>query len=181
MLVLVLLFRPRGDAKDDVAPLEKGGLITAPAAPAAASVTAPTAQVPPNPTSNAAFEALILQGRNASGLRLRTELSCNTPSPIALSKVDTVPAAISALRMLDGRVPASECKWGQQGETQRPDFLLLVPPRLAEQFASTPLASDEFVPRRHLIAEVEWIGRSDALALRPTGVLRQVFNTGAAR
>jgi hypothetical protein len=80
-------------------------------------------------------------------------------------------AAVAALAA-NGRVPAAECKWGSANDPRREDFVLLVPPDLADRFASTPVVTDQFQRRRRISAEVEWLGRSEALALRPAGVFR---------
>ena len=42
--------------------------------------------------------------------------------------------------------------------------------RCAKPFS--PVVQDNFVERRRVTAEVEWVGRSEALALRTAGVFR---------
>lgn len=130
--------------------------------------------------SAAEFEQLVLEGESLAGRHVLAELSCGQPSPVALSQVETVPSVVAALRTDDGRVPAAECKWGRGSEGRRGDFLLLVPPALSQEFSSAPLTTDDFVRRRRLTAEVEWVGRTDALALRTAGVLRDVVGPRAA-
>ena len=67
-------------------------------------------------------------------------------------------------------MPGAECKWGTGVDA--PDLLLLVPAHLAPAFAAAPEVQQSFVSRRSVRAELEWIGRSEALALRNVGVLR---------
>jgi hypothetical protein len=105
------------------------------------------------------------------GRRVRTELYCEAPGSYTVRQGVPPEAAINALAS-NGRVPAAECKWGSAEDSRREDFVLLVPPPLADQFASTPVVTDQFQRRRRVTAEVEWLGRSEALALRPAGVFR---------
>src|SRR5690606_31145270 len=121
----------------------------------------------------AGFERLVARGQAAHGQRVRAELFCGPLRPVALSNVERVDASIAALAGADGRVPGAECKWGSDGAgATRPDVMLLVPPELATRFASAPVVVDDFVERRRVTAELEWLGRSTALALRTVGVLR---------
>jgi hypothetical protein len=172
-LLVVALFR--GGGGDDE-PNEEV-VAAAPAAPPAQQTPPPAAGAPAQDAFRAAdFEALSIQGAAAQGRRVRTQLYCGAPSPIALrEQVQQVEAAVVALRDTQGRVPAAECQWGGQGEERRQEFLLLIPPELAEAFAAQPVTTDEFVERRRVVAEVEWIGRSPALSLRTAGVLRRVY------
>ncbi|MDP9349162.1 MAG: hypothetical protein M3P24_08480, partial [Gemmatimonadota bacterium] len=148
----------------------------APAAPAAQQTPPPGAGTPPQDAFSAAdFEALTIQGPSAQGRRVRTQLYCEAPRPVALrEQVEQVEAAVVALRDTQGRVPAADCRWGARGEERRQDFLLLIPPELAEAFSGQPVTTDEFVERRRVVAEVEWVGRSPALSLRTAGILRRV-------
>lgn len=118
------------------------------------------------------FERLMVAGEAAVGRVVRAELFCGSASNFAVVAGHTAPRSVTEL-IQEGRVPAAECKWGQSSAGQsRPDFLLLVPPGLADSFSSAPVVSDNYVERRHLIVEVEWVGRSETLALRTAGVFR---------
>jgi hypothetical protein len=171
-LLTVALFR--GFAED--APPERGEIVAVQPQPTSTVPTTPESASPQPRVgrSSADFEQLVVEGAAAKGQRVVGELACNAPTTYTLSPTDTVAAAVLALRDAESRVPGAECKWGLRGETRRGDLLLLIPPELSERFASAPIAQDEFVRRRRLTAEVEWVGRSDALALRNVGVLRDV-------
>lgn len=153
---------------------ERAALVTAPP-PAPTGAAPQSTGAPREAFSDAAFEQLVLEGNKLAGQRVLAELSCAPPAQIGVNQVDRVEPAVAAIREADGRVPAAECKWGVRGEARQGDFLLLVPPELSEEFSSAPVITDEFVRRRRFRAEVEWIGRSEALALRTAGVLRRVF------
>lgn len=117
------------------------------------------------------FERLVVEGDSAVGRRVRTEIFCGNPTNYAIIQGHTVPRSVAEL-IQEGKVPAAECKWGQRSVQGRPDFLLLIPPALADDFSSAPVVSDNYVDRRRLVAEVEWVGRSETLALRTGGVFR---------
>lgn len=171
-LVLVLVV---GALRDDPEPEPlAGALVTETPRPAVEPVNAATAATPVEDASTAAdFERLVAEGDEATGRRVRAELFCSTISSVALrDKIPQVNAAVAALRDDAGRVPAAQCRWGEDIEIRREDLLLLVPPELAERFASAPEVETGFVQRRRITGVVEWVGRSDALALRPTAVLR---------
>ena len=108
------------------------------------------------------------------GRLVRAQLFCDAPTQVALmAGVDTVESAIAPLvDRAAQRVPAAECKWGQQDDARREDFLLLVPPDLAAEFGSQPVTLDGYIRRRKLLAQVEWIGRSRALSLQTVGIFR---------
>jgi hypothetical protein len=136
---------------------------------------------PPPPPSNAGapqeafgaagFERLVLEGPAASGRTVRAELYCEQPTSYQVrATVEAEPS--SAARTANGRIPAAGCKWGGANDPRREDFLLLVPPALARDFAAAPVASDEFQRRRRVVANVEWVGRSEALELRTVGIFR---------
>jgi hypothetical protein len=139
-----------------------------------------TAGVPVEPGTvqdamrTADFERLSLEGERATGRVVRAQLYCDAPTPVALqSSSDTVEAAI--LPLVDSasqRVPAAECLWGAQDDPRRGEFLLLVPPSLAAQFAAQPVLMDGFVRRRRVVAQVAWVGKSRALALQTVGIYR---------
>lgn len=151
----------------------RGEVVTAPPAqPAVALPPTPEGQ-PIQATRDADYDRLVLAGEEAAGQRVRTELFCDTPKPVTLNDVDRLEAPIAALRDQAGEVRGADCKWGPGGgAASRKEFLLLVPPDLATAFAAQPMVTDNFVQRRRIRGEVEWIGRSRALALRTTGVLR---------
>jgi len=173
-LVVVLLFNrsrppqiPAG-GDDEVVTAAPGAPMARPASPAP----------PPGPPEDARrpadHERLMAEGEAAQGRWLRVELFCSSLSQVSLRAVDRVERPIAELADAASRVPAAECKWSPaRGADPRPDVLLLVPPQMAESFAAAPMVEDGFVRRRRVEAVVEWVGRSDALALRTTLVLRQ--------
>jgi hypothetical protein len=118
------------------------------------------------------YERLMVGGEASVGQVVRAELFCGSVSNFTIIQGHPVSRPVAEL-IQEGRVPAAECKWGERSEGQsRPDLLLLIPPELADEFSSAPVVTDNYVERRHLVAEVEWIGRSETLALRIGGVLR---------
>lgn len=123
----------------------------------------------------AGFERLLAAGEASVGQRVRTTLFCEPIRSVGLRTGDGVAANRSVAESADaaGRVPAAECRWGDEGSTP-PELLLIVPPAEAERFATMPEVDQGFVRRRQVSAEVEWIGRSEALALRNVGVLRAI-------
>jgi hypothetical protein len=121
----------------------------------------------------AGFERLTLEGTRAVGRRVHAELYCEQPTSYQVREGVNPEAAVAALAS-GGRVPAADCKWGAPEDTRREDFVLLVPPDLADQFAAAPLVTDQFQRRRRVRAELEWIGRSEALSLRAAGVFRGI-------
>lgn len=174
IVAVVMLRGCGGDDRDDRT------AAAGPIAPAPVSIdTAPTPKrtgvVEPARTT-ADFERLTLEGPRAVGRLVLAQLYCDAPTPVALmAGVDTVEAAIAPLVDRQAqRVPAAECKWGQADDPRREDFLLLVPPQLAAQFAAQPVTLDGYIRRRRLLANVEWIGRSKALSLQTVGIFRGV-------
>jgi hypothetical protein len=119
----------------------------------------------------AGFERLVLQGPSAIGKTVKAELYCEQPTSYQVRTNVDAEAPVAALAA-NGRIPAAECKWGGANDPRREDFLLLVPPDLADDFAATPVINDDFQRRRRLLANVEWVGRSQALELRTAGVFR---------
>ncbi|HET7234741.1 MAG TPA: hypothetical protein VFJ16_32305 [Longimicrobium sp.] len=176
-MVLLLVLMMRGCGNDDTPATGRTAGPIAPAPPAIDTAPSPrrTGAVEPALTT-ADFERLTLEGPRAVGRVVRAQLFCDAPTPVALmAGVDTVEAAIAPLVDRQAqRVPAAECKWGQQDDPRREDFLLLVPPDLANQFAAQPVILDGYIRRRRLLANVEWIGRSRALSLQTVGIFRGV-------
>jgi hypothetical protein len=170
VLGLVLLFR--GCGGDDT-PAPAGPI--APAPPPIATTPVPTQKGPVQQALRTAdFERLTLEGERARGRIVQAQLYCDAPTPVALSpSSDTVEAAIAPLvDRAASRVPGATCLWGAQDDPRREEFLLLVPPELASQFTSEPVTLDGYVRRRKVIANVEWIGKSRALALQTVGIFR---------
>ncbi len=176
-LAAVLLLRGLGrddaPAPSDDAPMVARG----PGSPAVTPPTeAPPAQPPAAGPAEAAFgaagyERLVLQGAAAIGRTVRAELYCEQPTSYQVRTNASAEPAVAALTA-DGRIPAAECKWGGPNDPRREDLLLLVPPDQAETFSNTPVISDDFQRRRRVVANVEWVGRSEALSLRTAGVFR---------
>lgn len=169
-LAIVLLVNLGSDDEQ-----EPGSVQVLEASRAPAVVDAPTATAA-GPAEDALrgadYERLIAEGSEAAGKRVRVELYCSAIATVALQQQQRVSASVAELADTQGRVPGAECKWGSRQEVRREDFLLLVPPALAERFGNAPVVEEGFVRRRRIVGEVEWIGRSEALALRTTGVLR---------
>jgi hypothetical protein len=173
LLVVLLLSRSRPPATPVAGEDE---VVMAP--PRAPATEAPRSMEPAVAAEDAHRQAdhqrLMAEGDAATGRLVRVELYCSGINQISLRAVDRVESAVSELADATNRVPAAECKWGpQRADDPRADVLLLVPPALAEEFASAPVVDDGFVRRRRVQGVAEWIGRSDALALRTALVLRQ--------
>jgi hypothetical protein len=149
-----------------------GPLVTGPAAPVAEAKPVTEARTVEAAYTTADFERLVIEGPAAVGKRVRAELFCEAPSRISVRRDIPVEAPIAPLVDAEGHAAAAECRWGREGDQRREDFVLIVPPALAAGFAAAPVTTDDFVQRRHLFAEVEWVGRSQALDLRTGGVLR---------
>lgn len=175
-LLVVLLLNGRGDQPQQLAVADE--IRTTPATPAAQARDPAVAAAPAQAAYRAAdFERLLAEGETAVGQRVLVELFCSSITQVSLRSVERVESSVAALADINNRVPAAECKWGQrQHDVSREDFLLLVPPELAEAFASAPVVQDGFVSRRHVRAEIEWLGRSDALHLRTGGVLQRLIS-----
>ncbi|HEX6041544.1 hypothetical protein [Longimicrobium sp.] len=120
---------------------------------------------------SAGFERLVVQGEGAVGKVVRTELYCEAPQNFTVIQGHTAPRSVASL-IQEGRVPAARCRWGAPSEPRREEFLLIVPPDLVDEFSAAPVVQDNFVERRRVRAEVEWVGRSQTLALRTAGVFR---------
>lgn len=130
---------------------------------------------PEDAYGTAGFERLVVAGEGAVGKVVRTELFCAPPQNFTIVAGHTAPRSVASL-IQGGQVPAALCKWGPTGEPRREDLLLLVPPGpLGDEFAAAPVVSDNFVERRRVVAEVEWVGSSETLALRTAAVLRRML------
>jgi hypothetical protein len=156
----------RGGARD-----EQLSSHTAAASPQVSDDPAPPVRAPEDAYGHAGYERLVVEGQAAVGRLVRAELFCEAPENFTIVSGDTVRRALGDL-IQEGRIPAAECKWGNTRDTQREDFLLIVPPARAREFAATPVVSDAYVERHRVIALVEWIGPTQALALRTAGVFR---------
>lgn len=115
------------------------------------------------------FERLVAEGEGAVGMVVDAELYCAPITPISMRNMDEADERLVELADADGRVPGSECRWSR--ETRSSDFLLIVPSQLAADFARTPEVELNFVQRRQVPATVLWLGRSDELAVRISGIL----------
>jgi hypothetical protein len=176
-MLLVVAIASAGRGRDELPRTDERLLVDT--APAEAEVPV-VATVDPRPvqtaTSGADFERLMAEGEAAVGRRVRVELFCNTIDQASVRNVENIHPSLEALTDTATRkVPVAECKWGRAREVRRDDLLLVVPPEMADQFARRPLVDDRFVRRRQVRAEIEWLGRADALALRPAGVLRDLY------
>ena len=175
-LVLMLLWSGMsGD--DDTGPSDDAPMVTR--EPGAPGVALPVEGTRPHPANEpieaafgaAGFERLVLQGPAAIGKTVKAELYCEQPTSFQVRTNVDAEAPVAALAA-NGRIPAAECKWGGANDPRRENFLLLVPPDLADDFATTPVINDDFQRRRRLVANVECVGRSQALELRTAGVFR---------
>lgn len=172
-LVLVGVLRAVGG--DDAPVVAASGVAREGVSPPAIEPTPPQNTVVEDAWTSADYERLLAEGEAAVGRRVRVELFCEAIAPITLSPTRQVPAAVAALADSAQQIPVAQCKWGRQGGVRREELTLLVPPALAEAFASAPTVRDGFLTRRLVRAEVEWLGRSEALALRTGGVLRRLL------
>lgn len=172
-LALVLLLDIGGGDGDE--PLPRDEALVEKQAGGKTEVEAPNPQaaaaVPEDAYGSAGFERLVVTGEAAGGRVVRTELYCEAVQNFTVIGGHTAPPSVAVL-IRDGFVPAARCRWGNPSEPRREEFLLLVPPALAAQFASAPVVQDNFVERRRVTAEVEWVGLSEALARRTAGVFR---------
>lgn len=171
-LAVVLLLNGLGGG-DEPAVRDEALVEKQPAGATAVQATDPqaAASVPEDAYGSAGFERLVVAGEAAVGKTVRAELYCEAVQNFTVIGGHTAPRSAAVL-IQEGRVPAARCRWGNPSEPRREEFLLIVPPALAAQFASTPVVQDNFVERRRVTAEVEWVGRSEALALRTAGVFR---------
>ncbi|MDB4948206.1 MAG: hypothetical protein JWM27_855 [Gemmatimonadetes bacterium] len=160
---------------DDARPPD-GRLVSGHSAPIAEAkpVAAPTGAVE-SAYGTGDYERLIILGQAAVGKKVRAELFCGAPARVSVRRDIPVEAPIAPLVDAEGHVAGSECRWGRAGDERRDDFVLIVPPALAARFAAAPVTTDDFVQRRHLFAELVWVGRSQALDLRTGGVLNAVL------
>ncbi len=148
---------------------EAGG--SAPAVtPRSIAATSPAARDAP---TLAHFEILLAEGETAVGQIVRTELYCQPIAPIAVRSMRGGPGvALVGIVDAEGRVGGAECRWSNEARSS--DFLLVIPPDLAGEFTAMPEVEMNFVLRRRVRAQVEWLGRSDPLSLRTAGVLRAI-------
>lgn len=170
-LAIVLLFSLGGD--DDGGP-QATAITSRTPPPAVDSTAAAAAATVRDAFAESDFAALLAEGEAAQGRRVRTVLYCRPIRQVGLRTGSEIVVNASVAEQADaaGQVPASDCQWGR--ESSAPEVLLIVPASLAGGFASTPEVELGFVRRREVRAEVEWIGRSVALALRNVVVLREI-------
>lgn len=153
--------------------LEPGDITTAAIPPAVDTTAPPAATAPPREGMGAGgYERLLAEGEAAVGQRVVTLLYCETVTSIAMVSNTVVNESVAAVADANGRVPGAECRWGEGSDA--PEVLVLVPPELAPRLAAAPEIEQRFVRRRRILAEVEWIGPSEALALRNVAVLRAI-------
>lgn len=169
-LVVVLMFSG-GEEEESPGLAGAGALVD--------SVPGQTYTIPETPTgtirdaySVAEFESLIAEGEQAVGDVVRTEVFCGSISPVAIREFEGMNPALNALADAEGRAAGAECRWSREARTA--DFLLIVPPVLAEAFAQAPEEELNFVRLRRVSANIEWLGRSEELALRYSGILREI-------
>lgn len=175
-LALVMLLGGLGGGGDDepadealVERTGEGATGVAPANPAA------TAAGPEDAYGTAGFERLVVEGEAAVGKIVLAEMFCGAPQDFTIIAGHTAPRSVASL-IQGGKVPGSVCKWGPTGEPRREDLLLLIPPAQAQEFATAPVVTDNFVERRRVVAEMEWVGRSETLALRTAAVFRRMVS-----
>jgi hypothetical protein len=149
-------------------------LVSTPAEPIAESKPVTASGRAEAAYSTGDFERLIIEGEGAVGKLVNAELFCAAPSRMSV-RVDVPVEAPIAPLVQDAHVSAAECRWGQLADERREEFVLIVPPQQAAAYAAAPVTTADFIQRRHLYAQVEWVGRSRALALRSAGVLRGVL------
>jgi hypothetical protein len=125
----------------------------------------------------AQYERLLAEGDAAVGEIVRTELFCGSINPVTVRDSERANRGLIQLADAQGRVGGAECRWSSEARSS--DFLLIVPSDLAEDFARSPEVEMNFVRRRRIPANVEWLGRSEELALRNAGVLRQVVRVAS--
>lgn len=171
-LLIVLLFR--GGDEPEVA-------VTEPTAAARGVELEPLDIIPAGVNGRRAltiadFERLMAEGDRAVGQLVEAELYCGSIMPIALRGQNPDPR-LSALADTEGRVAGAECHWSR--EARSADFLLVVPPQLAVEFAQAPEVELNFYRRRRVPANLIWLGRSDALALRIAGILGEIRGAGS--
>jgi hypothetical protein len=169
--LLVMLVRGAGDDAD---PIAQESIIADPAASEPVAQTLPPVETTRTAYTLAEFEQLLAEGETAVGQVVRTELFCGSITPVTVRQGDNANANPTLVSLTDsqGRVGGAECRWSD--EARNSDFLLVIPSGLAEEFARMPEVEMNFVRRRRVPAQVEWLGRSEELSLRTAGVLRAI-------
>lgn len=118
------------------------------------------------------YERLMAEGQNAVGQVVRAELFCSPIAPVSMRAVDEPAPALAVLADEQRRVAGAECRWTRTDRSEQ--FLLIVPPHLAQEFAQMPEEEINFIRQRVVPANVEWLGRSNDLSLRIAGILRGI-------
>lgn len=171
LLLVMLLGGLRGGDKG-VARDERLSSSTGAANPAVEDEPArPPPRAPEDAYGQAGYDRLTVEGQASIGRLVKTELFCQSPRTFTIVSGDTVRRALGDL-IQNGVIPAAECRWGSASDAKREAFLLIVPPAHARDFANTPVVTEAFVERHRVVALVEWIGPTQALALRPAGIMR---------
>lgn len=171
LLVVFVLLGLEGEA----APPEPLGLEAEPASTPPAELPAVLPGEVRDANSLGAFEALIAEGDRAVGEMVRVDLYCGSIGGVGVRDVRGAHPALEALADADGRVSAAECRWSSDARSS--DLMLVVPPSLVSDFAAAPEVEMNFVRRREIPAHVEWLGRSEALSLRYSGILREIVGS----
>lgn len=120
-------------------------------------------------TTAAEFERLVAEGESAVGELVEAELYCASIIPITMREMDQADPRLVELADAENRVAGADCRWSREDRSD--NFLLIVPPQLAEEFARAPEVELNFVRRRRVPATLLWLGRSEALAVRIAGIL----------
>jgi hypothetical protein len=171
VILLYFIFGTGGATKQPE--IGSGEVTETSAAPAVDTTALPAAAAPPREAlGTGEYEKLLAQGQTAVGQRVITQLYCEPVNSVSMSKDVPVSPSIASVADKTGNVPGAPCKWGSAADA--PDLLLLVPADLAPRFAAAPEVQQNFVRRRSVRAEVEWVGRSDAFQLREVGVLKAI-------
>jgi hypothetical protein len=135
-------------------------------------LTVETAEIQPSTASLRPIDPGSVREEAAVGRLVRTELYCGSIDMVTVRPSDGPGQHLADLAGNDGRVAGAECRWSREGRPA--DLLLVVPPELAEEFAQAPEVELNFMSRRQIPASVEWLGRTDALSLRNSAILREI-------
>lgn len=169
-LLFFLVVQPgqeREAEEDDTPEVAEGSRVRTPRPPGMAGSIEPTREA----FTLAQYEELVAEGQDAVGEVVRTELFCGSIMAVTTSDAGAE-SVLAPLKDAQGQVAGADCRWSREARTS--DFLLVIPPDLAEEFADAPEVELDFVMRRTIPADVEWLGRTEALSLRTAGILRNI-------